>query len=588
MKCKVFKMTIFMALLLSIIWVQNGGTAVAAATNPPVKMNLNGEVLNLPPGYGDGLTLKQGTACIQLSSLMVILEGDLNWDKNTLTATAQYMGKEIQFMINSDECVTDGQTIKLGCSTFAYHNRLMVPLRSVCEIFGIKLDWDALSQTVNLDVPNLLKTERLYNPAIPAQIAFINHGHLYIMDGNQPGSAPLLINGRGENEIIGWSADGQWLAYLNNPVRYNFSSEQYLWVVKADGSQSAKIDSHPVFNNLTSSIPKWSPINNSIAFIVRESANSYDCISGINISSYQDGKWILQNISASDKSDSVSDLAWAPDGKSLAVSVPAQKNKGMRIERLSLSGQSSLLLEDKTNQQDRANCLGIYSASGMKWSPDGRYLAYYLCPQSASMTCDGTDLQVLDTHSTSDPVDLGCGLAYSDWLAWSQDSTQLAYIKGSGREAFTNKKLVIADLGQNKPDIIECTPSGQVDVQPVWVSDSNSLLFCRGADNKKFDYNGSGVMVPGQCIWQRAASGGLKAISSGSPDTADYAPTISNDSRNLIYLHLNEENKGSLYLRNITDDKINSSEHKIVDLCGGSAGFYGNYLPRWFSVYWTL
>lgn len=588
MKCKAYKLTILMTLVLSIIWVQTGGAAVVAATNPTVKMSLNGEVLNLP-GYGDGLALRQGTAYIQLYSLMVILDGNLKWDENTLTAIAQYMDKKIQFKINSDECVTDGQTIKLGYSTFAYHNCLMVPLRSVCEIFGIKLDWNALNQTVNLDIPGLINSERLYNAAIPAQIAFINHGHLYIMDGNQPGSTPVLINRKGENEIIGWSADGQWLAYLNSPVRYNSSGEQYLWVVKADGSQTTEIDSHPVFNNLTSSIPKWSPINSSLAFVARESANSYDCISGINISSYQDGKWILRNIPASNKSDSVSDLAWAPDGQSLAISVPGQNNKGMRIERLRLSGQSSILLEDnKAMQQEEPNYLGIYSASGMKWSPDGRYLAYYLCPQSASMTCDGTNLQILDTHSTGHRIDLGCGLAYSDWLAWSHDSTKLAYIKGAGREAFTNKKLVIADLGQNKPKFTECTPSGQVDVQPMWVPDSNTLLFCRGADNEKFDYTSGEFMVPGQSIWQRSANGEMKAVSSGSPESADYAPTISDDSQNLIYLHLNEENKGSLYLRNITADKIGSSEHKIVDLCGVSVGFYGNYLPRWFSVYWTI
>lgn len=64
-----------------------------AATNPTVKMSLNGEVLNLP-GYGDGLALRQGTAYIQLYSLIVILDGNLKWDENTLTAIAQYMDKK--------------------------------------------------------------------------------------------------------------------------------------------------------------------------------------------------------------------------------------------------------------------------------------------------------------------------------------------------------------------------------------------------------------------------------------------------------------------------------------------------------------
>ena len=588
MKCLTYKMTALMILVLSITFFQAGGTAAIAADDPAPKMTLNGEILNLPGS--DGLILKQGTAFIQLSSLMNILEGNLHWDKDTLTASARYKDKEIQFKINSDQCVVNGQTIKLGCTTFTSHNSLMVPLRTVCNLFSVKLDWNEPSQTVNLDVPGLLKTERLYDPAIPARIAFLNHGYLFIMDGNQPGSAPLLINQKGENQIIGWSADGQWLAYLNSPMRNDYSGGEYIWVVKADGSQNTQIDPHPVFNNLASSVPKWSPIDNSIAFVARESIDSYDCIPGVNITSYQDGKWTLRNISASGDSDSVSDLAWAPDGQSLAVSVPAQKNKGMKIERLSLSGQSTLLLaiNKKTGQEEEVDYLGTYSASSMEWSPDGRYLAYYLCPQSASMTCDGTDLQILDTSSTGAPIDLGCGLAYSDWLSWSPDSTQLAYIKGGGREAFTNKKLVIADLHQNKPKIIECTPSGQVDVQPVWMSASNTLLFCRGAENNQFDYGGSGVMVPGQRIWQRTASGEMTAISGGSMDSADYAPTVSDDCRSLIYLHLNEENKGSLYLRNLNDSNSGSAEGKIVDLSGGSIGFYGNYLPRWFSVYWSL
>jgi Tol biopolymer transport system component len=174
-------------------------------------------------------------------------------------------------------------------------------------------------------------------------------------------------------------------------------------------------------------------------------------------------------------------------------------------------------------------------------------------------------------------------LEYPEWLAWSPDSKQLAFINGAGREATTEKRLFIASMADGK--IADCGSAGQVDTQPVWTQTvPYRVAFCRGAENLNWEDKGDsywGVMVPGQQIWM-GDSNVRQPVTVATADTAAYAPSISPDGKNLIYLCLNRMYGGSLFLTPLDG----GPKTQLLSGLTGSPGFYGNYYPAWVSTYW--
>ena len=243
---------------------------------------------------------------------------------------------------------------------------------------------------------------------------------------------------------------------------------------------------------------------------------------------------------------------------------------------------------------NRVHCLIKYYAT------DGRYLAYYLEPGSGSMTADGVAIRVLNLQNHSYPLDLGTGLKYPQWLAWSPDSNWLAYIRGYGRDATIDKRLYLADL-QSGGKVTDCgSPAregnspepgcpwtkenpGQVDTQPLWLSDkSYSILFCRGKENNWWDSFNGEVLVPRQRIWTRTADGVENTLTSGPADTADYAPRVALDGKNLFFLRLIRYDNGSLYFKPLAGGQ----ETELIRGLTGNPGYYGNYYPECISIYW--
>jgi len=142
------------------------------------------------------------------------------------------------------------------------------------------------------------------------------------------------------------------------------------------------------------------------------------------------------------------------------ISLPRSHEQPLLIDRITLEGKRfNLYTLEKARESE-----GMYirSATKFKWSPDGRYLAFYLNMNSGSLSADGVGIRVLDLQHPEQLLDLGGGLRYAQWLAWSPDSSQLAYIRGGGREATTNKRLHLVDM-RDGGKITDCGLTGQVD-----------------------------------------------------------------------------------------------------------------------------
>lgn len=65
----------------------------------------------------------------------------VGWDDTTQTVTVEGDNKVLSFKINDAEIVINGEEVELLSSAFIEHDRAMVPVRSVAEIYGLDIRW---------------------------------------------------------------------------------------------------------------------------------------------------------------------------------------------------------------------------------------------------------------------------------------------------------------------------------------------------------------------------------------------------------------------------------------------------------------
>ncbi|MFY0545317.1 hypothetical protein [Brevibacillus sp. H7] len=409
--------------------------------------------------------------------------------------------------------------------------------------------------------------QRVHAAPFPAQIAFTNNHHLWIVDGRKPHAAPRQLTRQGSVEIVGWSHDGEWLLYLHHSTVEAYQSPGYLWAVKADGTGAFQVDSRPIQD-----LPVWSPNTLQVAYRVQGEGPADAAKYTFRVVEIAPGK-ATEVLTISNEPIGFS---WMPDGKSLLISTPAARNRPMRLEQVDLEGKrlAAYPLGDPPKVEE-----GIYgwAADGLKLSPDGRYVAYYVLTNAASLNADGVAIQLFKLDPAAKPIDIGVGLAYPEWLAWSPDSRQLAYISGGGREAMANKQLKVAVI---EGKVTAIGQPGMVDSLPIWQSE-NALYFARGTATE-YNYQPQKPMVPGQRIWMRTSER-EQVVTEGSSQTADTYPNPSPDGKALLFLRLDRAEHGSLFVKTTQAGE----EAEVLCHVTGGIGYYGNYLPAWIQVYWT-
>lgn len=419
-------------------------------------------------------------------------------------------------------------------------------------------------RAVRADAP-----QRVSQAAVPATIAFTNNAHLWILDASRADAVPRQVTAQGKAEIAGWSADGQWLLYLQYDRADDYSSPAYLWAVKADGTSAFRVDERPILDQ-----PKWSPVSRTFAYRVNAAGTGEQRKPVLVVAEMAGEKAVVVGSRTTD----LADFAWMPDGRSLLVSVPAASGRPMTLQLTDLAGNrlAAYPLAEPPNVEE-----GIYpwAADGLTVAPDGKRVAYYVRVSSASLSADGVAIQMFDlTQPARKPVDIGSGLAYPEWLAWSPDSSLLAFIDGSDRMATHNKRVTLADANGR---VIPAGQPDKVDALPTWTAAAPyALYFTRGVA-KEYQYEPQKPMVPGQRIWRRSADGSQQAVTQGTDKTADTFPALSPDGNALLFVRLDAAEHGSLYLKTGSESEVELLRHVTGDI-----GYYGNYLPPWIRVFW--
>lgn len=418
---------------------------------------------------------------------------------------------------------------------------------------------------------------RVQHAPFPAKVAFLHKQHLWFMNGYQAGAQPVQLTKSGIASIIGWSPTGEWLAYMWE-AKEEYHNVKELWIVNPTKKISRLVEREVgIIEAHQSTLPVWSPTDDAIAYMVSNSSQpsitTIDQIrSSIKIAAIKEDKPVITTV-VSEKPD-VADFTWYPDGKNLAVSYMTTKQRPMTVERVALDGTSSVLFSIGKAKEPKTEAIYPLAVVGMKWSPDGKHLAYFIRSNAASLSADANEIEVMNM-GTKERTALGEGLKYAAWFAWSPDSTRLAYIEGTGRDAVNHKTLRIFDTKSGR--IIQAGQKGKVDIEPVWTfEDSSRLLFTRGPVTELGDYKD-------RRTWQRTNDGREKSVTAAKVAVTDYHPIPLADGKGFMFLRslLGKQPVGSLYAQSF-------SSSKPVEWIQGidwDPAYYGSFLPPTFSVY---
>ncbi|NPV91107.1 MAG: hypothetical protein HPY50_10090 [Firmicutes bacterium] len=559
--------------MAALICVLVGGIWCLPAYADQVRITLDGQPVEL----GQPLLLENGTNLVPLAAICDAMGAKVDWNPQAREATVTKVDKSIVFKPGSTEVINNGQTLNTSPSRII-DGHLWVSLRFLSFALGYRVGWDEVTGAINITTVKprpVFTPERVEASTFPARIAFTSNHQLWLLDGSQVGSAPLKLKTANWVEIVGWSPDGKWLAYQEADVTNSgYPDKKYLCVVKVDGTGAVRIE-----ECLDYAAASWSPTGDAIAYLTGESSDS-SFVYEIKIASIEndkiDSRALYQGAPGEDL-----DFTWHPSGQSLTVTLPRTRLRPITIQNVNLEGEQSNLL---TLGESGVLVDEMYTrkASFPKWSPDGRYLAYHLQLNSGSLSADEVRCRVLDTKENK-TFDLPNGLRYPEWISWSPDSSHLAYIQGGGRDAGYNKQLTWLDLSSYQ--LTNCGKTGQADTRPAMLSgQTEGVLFCRGKENHYSNkaIEAEEVLVEGQRIWLRGKDGQEAALTSGPDNTADYNPCPSADGKTLVFMRLNTFYSGSLYAQPLSG----GTEQELVRGISGDPGYYGNYLPDWFSIYW--
>ena len=490
--------------------------------------------------------------------------------------------RKLSCTVGSTACIIDGHSIIWRSALQPWQYGIAVPARDLFEALGADVRWNDAERAIYITTPLPAPTvpENLSPTSLPLHIAFIQDEQLWMLDASKPGAQPFLVLSRNMEQIIGWSHDGKWLAYLQRSSDDKYSGAMNLWVVSSDGQQPKCLDTLPI----AYIPPVWSPTDNSIAYqVLMSQANPAK--RSLRIAAWANGEWQHHELLLPTYQPLGQGLAWFPDGKSLVVSREHDKDNLPRLYRVNLQGKSSCLFvlpaDVAGNYQDGLYILDI---SDLKLSPDGHYLACFLGINSASLNADGMSLQIIDLQQESLSTNLGQALGYPQWVQWSPDSTNLAAILGNDRMASTNKHLEVVKIDSNSLHSKDLSRTSQVDSRPIWSVDGDTLYFSRGHESKAWLEEGrhQEVQVPGQQIYC-SQDDQLQSLSQPGNEQADYPLSLSPDGQFLAMQRLNYIDQGDLYLMNLKDGRL----VKLMEGIQANAGYYGSYLPEMISVYWA-
>jgi dipeptidyl aminopeptidase/acylaminoacyl peptidase len=294
------------------------------------------------------------------------------------------------------------------------------------------------------------------------------------------------------------SPDGEWVAYTvqsADPAKDTLQSD--VWMTRWDGSQHVRLTA----SSEDEGTPRWSPNGTRLGFISsRESARGTDQL------------WVIDRAGGearrvTDFAGDVSDFAWAPDGRRVAVIAntpdPAdsaaaadstERPRPVVVDRF-------MFKEDETGYFDRSHdhlylldldsgkatllTPGNYDEVAPSWSPDGRSVAFVSRRRPDFDRTNNYDIYVVQAVPGAEPRQLTTYQGADnlpEWgtraPTWSPDGRYIAYVQGGKPELiyYAVQQLAVVPVAGGPARVLTPTLDRNV-LSPVWSPDGSALFF---------------------------------------------------------------------------------------------------------------
>lgn len=167
----------------------------------------------------------------------------------------------------------------------------------------------------------------------------------------------------------------------------------------------------------------------------------------------------------------VDGVSWSPDEAALVVTLTDRA--GVAPPEIWVARELSGTFEEFESAVQPPGLMNVTGLEFASWSPDSKYLLFWVGPASASIAADGLALWSLDVH-TGRPRQLSTdALLNPAYQTWSPDGERLAFIDGGYRSALVNKRLTIVSMetgerwvavpeDEQVPGAIAWSPDGEI------------------------------------------------------------------------------------------------------------------------------
>ncbi len=384
-------------------------------------------------------------------------------------------------------------------------------------------------------------------PTLPpdlGMLAYVQGGDIWVKP--LPTGEPERLTTDGRNQEPRWSPSGRWLA---------FRKGEQVWTIQADGSGA-----HPLASGASIGAFAWAPTDDRLAYA------TWDELYGVNA----DGSRLVNLLSSSpDVPRRLGRIAWSPDGQWIAYEwqeqwpdqPPARRGIWTVSPDGNVRGEPVLPIADPL-------------LAG--WTGDSAFMLIQDGMNSAALLADGSPLYAF--LPGLEPVKLAdFTLPYADLVAPEPgQSARVAIVSGGGREAWTNKMLLITTAPTG--DQVVLTPPDVAVSSPAWSPDGAFIAYAAAPDagtNMAGGEEARRTLMQRRIFVVNTQGNPQPRQITNDPDYRDERPLWSRDGSAILFARLDEQNRASLWLVPSTG----GAPQRVVDeltLAPDWFGYYGH------------
>ena len=291
------------------------------------------------------------------------------------------------------------------------------------------------------------------------------------------------------------SPEGNWVSYtLSSVDSVKNKRNSDIWMQSWDGKESVQLTHSPDGESKA----RWSPDGKYLSF-----TSSRGGLAGSQI-------WLMDRRGGEAKQltdikkGDLSDYAWSPDGKKIALVITTQPDtskaktpKPIVIDRYQFKQDvegyltkktTHLYLFDISTKKIDTLTKGIYDETSPKWSPDGTQIAFLSNRTEDPDRNANTDIWLIDAKPNAAMKQLTTWTGRDFAAEWSPDGKQIAYLRTTSSEnyiMYDQSILCVISKDGGEPKLLSKSLDRPVN-SPKWTKDGLSISALVSDDRTRY------------------------------------------------------------------------------------------------------